>query len=67
MLAALIRALPEGITEFMCHPGRCTDELRASATRLKDSRETELEALMASEVREALASTGVELRRYRDL
>ncbi|HLW76749.1 MAG TPA: ChbG/HpnK family deacetylase, partial [Bryobacteraceae bacterium] len=35
-LADLIRALPEGLTEFMCHPGRCTGELRAANTRLKD-------------------------------
>ena len=30
-LAGLIRALPEGSTEFMCHPGLCGDELRAPA------------------------------------
>ena len=41
----LIRALPEGSTEFMCHPGRCGEELRAARTRLKESREQELRAL----------------------
>ena len=29
-LAQVIRRLPEGSTEFMCHPGRCTAELRAA-------------------------------------
>ena len=60
-LVQLIAALPEGLTELMCHPGRCTDELRSARTRLKESRERELEALVASETREALRRHGVEL------
>ena len=44
-LAQLIRDLPEGTTEFMCHPGFCTAELRAARTRLKESRRRELDAL----------------------
>lgn len=66
-LASLIRALPEGSTEFMCHPGRCTEELRAAATRLKDSREQELLALKAPEVRAALREAEVNLVSYREL
>jgi chitin disaccharide deacetylase len=66
-LARLIRALPEGSTEFMCHPGFCGDELRGSRTRLKDSREKELRALTSPEVRAALAESGVELVTYRGL
>lgn len=66
-LAALIRALPEGVTEFMCHPGHCGGELRAARTRLKESREEELRALTAPEVREALAESGVILTSYRNL
>jgi predicted glycoside hydrolase/deacetylase ChbG (UPF0249 family) len=64
-LAQLIRELPEGLTEFMCHPGYCGDDLRRAHTRLKESRERELEALLASEVRAALAEAGVELVNYR--
>jgi predicted glycoside hydrolase/deacetylase ChbG (UPF0249 family) len=63
----LIRALPEGSTEFMCHPGRCGEELRSAKTRLKESREEELRALVAKDVREALAEAGVGLVSYRDL
>ena len=66
-LVSVIRALPEGVTEFMCHPGRCGDDLRAARTRLKESREEELRALTAPEVRVALAEAGVILTTYRDL
>jgi predicted glycoside hydrolase/deacetylase ChbG (UPF0249 family) len=66
-LAQLIRALPEGSTEFMCHPGICGEELRAARTRLKESRERELRALTSAEVRAALAESGVALASYRSL
>jgi predicted glycoside hydrolase/deacetylase ChbG (UPF0249 family) len=66
-LASLIRALPEGSTEFMCHPGRCGDELRAARTRLKDSREAELRALTAPEVRTAMQEAGVKLVSFAQL
>lgn len=66
-LSKLIRELPEGSTEFMCHPGRCTAELRSQRTRLKESREAELETLKSAEVRAALREAGVELVSYRDL
>jgi predicted glycoside hydrolase/deacetylase ChbG (UPF0249 family) len=66
-LVRLIHELPEGSTEFMCHPGRCGQELRNAPTRLKESREQELAALTASETRQALAERGVRLENYRDL
>ena len=50
-LVELLAALPEGSTELMCHPGRCGEALRSARTRLKESREHELEALIAPEVR----------------
>ena len=66
-LAAVIKALPEGVTEFMCHPGFCEKELRAAPTRLKDSRRIELDALTSAEVRQALQDSSVTLVSYRDL
>ena len=66
-LAALIRRLPPGVTEFMCHPGHCGEELRAARTRLRESRERELAALTDPGVRSALAQAGVELVNYRSL
>lgn len=65
-LAALIRNLREGSTEFMCHPGLCTDELRSAQTRLKESRERELRALTSSVVRRAVNESGVKVVSYRD-
>jgi predicted glycoside hydrolase/deacetylase ChbG (UPF0249 family) len=66
-LIQLIRALPEGTTEFMCHPGHCRAELQNADTRLKESRERELLALISPEVRLALAESQVQLINYRDL
>ncbi len=66
-LVELIRRLPEGSTELMCHPGYCTDELRAENTRLKESRERELKALTAPQVRTALTEARVQLVNYREL
>jgi predicted glycoside hydrolase/deacetylase ChbG (UPF0249 family) len=66
-LVKLIGSLPEGSTEFMCHPGHCGDALRRAGTRLKESRERELEALQAGQVREALAVHGVQLVNYSQL
>lgn len=66
-LLSLIRALPGGTTELMCHPGRCGAELRQARTRLKESRERELEALTAPEVLGALNTLGVRLSGWREL
>lgn len=57
----IIQRLPRGFTELMCHPGHCGVELRAAPTRLKESRERELEALLSPRVRKAIEARGVEL------
>jgi len=56
--------LPEGTTEFMCHPGRCGPELRQATTRLKESREIELAALLSPDVRRTIRQRGIELVNY---
>lgn len=66
-LVALIGMLPDGVTELMTHPGFCTEELLSSSTRLKQSREEELRALLSAEARQALANNEIVLTRYRDL
>jgi predicted glycoside hydrolase/deacetylase ChbG (UPF0249 family) len=66
-LVELMAVLPAGSTELMCHPGRCGPALRAARTRLKESREQELEALIAPEVRAALERNGIELVNYSGL
>jgi len=66
-LAKLLRALPGGSTEFMCHPGKLTESLRAAPTRLKESREEELRALTSPDVRAAIVERGIELCGFPDL
>ncbi|SPE37785.1 YdjC family protein [Candidatus Sulfopaludibacter sp. SbA6] len=66
-LVDLLGALPPGSTELMCHPGRCGEALRHARTRLKESREHELEALLAPEVRQALIRNGIKLVSFREL
>ncbi|MEO8099622.1 MAG: ChbG/HpnK family deacetylase [Acidobacteriota bacterium] len=66
-LVNMIRALPEGSTEFMCHPGVFGAELQNAPSRLKQSRQEELRALTAPEVRAAVSAAGVRLSRYSDL
>jgi len=66
-LVELLGLVPTGTTELMCHPGRCRDALRQARTRLKDSRERELEALVSSEVRMGIVRNGIELANYRGL
>jgi len=60
----LLRALPEGTTEFMCHPGYLDEELRRSATRLKESRQQELEILTDPGIRKLIATNGIRLINY---
>jgi predicted glycoside hydrolase/deacetylase ChbG (UPF0249 family) len=64
-LIETLERLPEGLTEFMCHPGKLGPELRAAATRLKESREMELAALVSPEVRSAIKRRKIELTNYR--
>jgi len=64
-LLRLIDELPAGSTELMCHPGFCRDELRASPTRLKESRETELHALTSVNVMARLKERNIVLANYR--
>jgi len=66
-LVKLLRALPEGSTELMTHPGKLGASLRNAPTRLKESREQELRALTAPEVRACLGERGIQLCGYRDL
>jgi predicted glycoside hydrolase/deacetylase ChbG (UPF0249 family) len=66
-LVELLALIPEGTTELMCHPGRCGGALRSARTRLKESREHELEAIVSPEARAAVERHGIELVNYREL
>ena len=66
-LEAILRDLPEGVSELMCHPGYADEALRASATRLVAQREAELEALTRPEIRNLARELGIQLINYREL
>lgn len=61
----LLEGLPDGTTEFMCHPGYADEELKISGTRLRESRQTELEILTDTEIRKVVARRGIRLINYR--
>jgi hopanoid biosynthesis associated protein HpnK len=63
-VARLLRSLPEGTTELMCHPGYADKALQNTATRLQGSRQTELEILTDAGIRNLVASQGIRLIDY---
>jgi chitin disaccharide deacetylase len=63
-VARLLRSLPEGTTELMCHPGYADDALRKTSTRLQGSRQKEVEMLTDKEIRNLVASHGIRLIDY---
>jgi hopanoid biosynthesis associated protein HpnK len=67
LFRAIAESIPEGTWEFVCHPGYNDNDLRAAATRLRQSRETELRVLTLPGARDILAQQGIELISYRDL
>jgi predicted glycoside hydrolase/deacetylase ChbG (UPF0249 family) len=66
-LIHLLRGLPEGVTEFMTHPGLCGAELQSAKTRLKESRAAELAALTDAGVLETIQAEGIRLVSYAQL
>ena len=60
----LLRSLPEGTTELMCHPGYVDEALEKTATRLRASRQTELDILTDTGIRKLVASQGIRLIDY---
>lgn len=67
MLTAILKALPEGTWELVCHPGYPDSDLRAAGTRLVESRQVELEALTSEETKRVMGERGIELISYADL
>ena len=67
LFCAIVDAVPEGTWEFVCHPGYVDEQLGTIRTRLRESRQKELEVLTSNEARQALAERGIELISYADL
>lgn len=64
-LVVLLNALPDGITELVCHPGYHDADLAVSS--YDQQREQELRTLCDPTVREAIARAGIRCIGYRDL
>ena len=62
---AHLRALPPGVSEFMCHPGRFDDDL--GYRRYGRQREVEMTGLGTAGARGAAAALGIELRHFGQL
>jgi chitin disaccharide deacetylase len=62
---AHLRALPPGVSEFMCHPGRFDDDLGYS--RYGRQREVEMTGLGTPAARAAAAALGIQLRHFGNL
>jgi hopanoid biosynthesis associated protein HpnK len=66
LFRAIAGVIPEGTWEFVCHPGYNDAELQRVNTRLRESRETELQLLTMPSVRKLLAEQDIALISYRD-
>lgn len=66
-LGTILRRLPEGTSEIMCHPGYVDETLRRTPTRLLVQRERELAAVRSPEIRNLVAAMNIELIHYGDL
>lgn len=66
LLTQTLARLPEGTWELVCHPGYNDADLRASGTRLLDSRDEELRLLTSPELRGFLAAQKFSLAGYRE-
>jgi hopanoid biosynthesis associated protein HpnK len=64
ILRHLLRELPVGTSEIMCHPGYVDQALLGTPTRLRAQRETEFEALTNADIGELVAKMGIELISY---
>jgi chitin disaccharide deacetylase len=68
LLGAMVAALPEGVTEWVCHPGYADAELRAIIPgAAAERRGAELEVLTDPGSRALLQAAGVELVSYSQL
>jgi chitin disaccharide deacetylase len=60
-LRAMLKRMPQGIWELVCHPGYYDQDLAAVRTILRESREVEMTALLGITVRELREEYGAEL------
>jgi hopanoid biosynthesis associated protein HpnK len=67
LFKAIIGSIPEGTWEFVCHAGYNDADLGQVSTRLRSSREQELEVLTSPAARREIEQRGIELISFREL
>jgi predicted glycoside hydrolase/deacetylase ChbG (UPF0249 family) len=67
VLREILRHLPDGTSELMCHPGFVDQALRQTPTRLLEQREIEFQALSQPGIKLLANDLGIELINYEDL
>jgi predicted glycoside hydrolase/deacetylase ChbG (UPF0249 family) len=66
-LRAILKQMPPGTWELVCHPGYHDSDLAAVRTKLRESREVEMLALLGITVEELAEQYGAELVSFRGL
>jgi predicted glycoside hydrolase/deacetylase ChbG (UPF0249 family) len=62
----IVRNLPAGASELMCHPGYRDVDLETTGTRLLTQREIEIEGLTGGSIKDFVESRGIQLWNYGD-
>lgn len=62
-LKKILASLPDGITEFICHPGYVDDELKSLDSWI-EMREIELETLISPEIRDTMQQKGITISHF---
>jgi chitin disaccharide deacetylase len=63
----IVKSVPQGTWEFVCHPGYTDSDLDKVKTRLRESRVEELKVLTSREARDTLKRENIELISYHEL
>lgn len=67
LFESMVRAMPEGTWELVCHPGYQDAALNGIRTRLRAAREAELKVLTSPDARRLLDQQGISLINYAEL
>jgi len=67
LLREILRRLPEGTSELMCHPGYVDKALKQMPTRLLEQREVEYQALSQPGIKLLTKELGIQLINYGDI
>jgi len=67
LFTVITESMPEGTWEFVCHPGYSDADLDKVQTRLRLSRQQELQLLTSPEAKEILRRQNIELISYHEL